>query len=108
MGQEQQDQRQVAFHRANLKPWRALIGVTSRYHSLTLFLSVDGGLPALTSGHPGRGLTVHPYFFAARTLAHLALWAAAILFLPAADILRRGAVARLTFVFAPPPSSRST
>jgi hypothetical protein len=51
-------------------------------------------------------LTVHPYFFAARTFAHLALWAAAILFLPAADILRRGAVA--CFVAFVPSSNLTT
>jgi hypothetical protein len=60
------------------------------------------------SGHAGRGLTVHPYFFAALTFAHLALWAAAILFLPAADILRCGAVARFDLRLRSAPSSRST
>jgi hypothetical protein len=44
---------------------------------------------------------VFPYFFDALIFAHLARCAAAILFLPAADILRRARV-----VFFAPPSSR--
>jgi hypothetical protein len=42
------------------------------------------------------------YFFPARTLAHLAFCAFAILRLPAALIFHLGAFARLSFVLFPP------
>jgi hypothetical protein len=45
-----------------------------------------------------------PHFFAARTFAQRARWAAAIRFLPAADIL----CARLIFVLAPPSNRCNT
>lgn len=62
-------------------------------------------LPKCWSGHSYE-IGTFLYLFAARIFAHLALCAAAILFLPAADILRR-ALARVAF-FAPPSSRCNT
>jgi hypothetical protein len=61
-------------------------------------------------GHPK--ITFHgsqPYFFPALTFAHRARCAAAIRFLPAADIFRRRVlVCFVTFCFALPSSNRNT
>ena len=64
------------------------------------------GAVIANAGHPETRVEVAYYFFLARTLAHRAFCAIEIRRLPAALIFRRGA--RLTFVFGPPPSSRST